>query len=250
MSITLSLDGQVAVVTGATRGIGRGIAETLAKAGAAVALIGRDTARLAEVEAAITEAGGRAKSWALDVGDPSAIQGVFKEIPRDLGSLDILVNNAGITRDNILLRMKPDEWNDVLETNLTGVFHCMQGAARAMLKARAGKIINLTSVSAQRGNIGQANYAASKAGVIALTKSAAKEFAARGVQVNAIAPGLIETDMTSAMTEEVRDGLLANLPMGRLGTVDEIANAVLFLASPWSSYITGEVLIVDGGLAM
>lgn len=250
MSLTVSLEGKVAVVTGATRGIGRGIAETLAKADATVALIGRDTERLADVEGAITDAGGRAKAWALDVANPEAISSVFKEIPRELGSLDILVNNAGITRDNILLRMKPDEWNDVLETNLTGVFHCMQGAARTMLKARSGHIINLTSVSAQRGNIGQANYAASKAGIIALTKSAAKEFAARGVRVNAIAPGLIETDMTSAMTEEVREALLANLPMGRLGTVDEIANAVLFLASPWSSYITGEILIVDGGLAM
>lgn len=250
MSVAVELTGQVAVVTGATRGIGRGVATALAAAGARVAMLGRNEALLEEGAAAIREKGGEARVYTVDVADAEAVQTVFKAIVADFGALDILVNNAGITRDNILLRMKPDEWKDVLDTNLNGVFHCMQAAARTMLKARSGKIINLTSVSALRGNVGQANYTASKAGIIALTKSSAKEFAARGVTVNAVAPGLIETEMTADMTDEVREYLLANLPMGRLGTVDEVANAVLFLASPFSNYITGHVLLVDGGLAM
>ncbi len=250
MSVAVELTGQVAVVTGATRGIGRGVATALAAAGARVAMLGRNEALLDEGAAAIREKGGEARVYTVDVADAEAVQTVFKAIVADFGALDILVNNAGITRDNILLRMKPDEWKDVLDTNLNGVFHCMQAAARTMLKARSGKIINLTSVSALRGNVGQANYTASKAGIIALTKSSAKEFAARGVTVNAVAPGLIETEMTADMTDEVREYLLANLPMGRLGTVDEVANVVLFLASPFSNYITGHVLLVDGGLAM
>lgn len=250
MSVTIDLAGKNAVVTGATRGIGRATAVRLAAAGAALALIGRNTDLLSEVKAEITAAGGSAHTYALDVADGSAVAAAFKQIGKDLGGVDVLVNNAGITRDNIVLRMKEDEWSDVLATNLNGTFHCTQAAARFMLKARAGKIINLTSVSAMHGNIGQANYAASKAGVIALTKSTAKEFAARGVQVNAVAPGLIETDMTQAMTDEVKDVLLASVCLGRLGRAEEVADAVLFLASPCSDYITGQVMIVDGGLAM
>ncbi len=250
MSVSIDLAGRQAIVTGASRGIGRTVAVELARAGAKVALFARDAGRLDDVASEVEELGGAPIVRSVDIADPASIREAVTEVAKEAGGLDILVNNAGITRDNLLLRMKEEEWNDVLATNLSGTFHCLQAASRFLMKSKAGRVINLASVSAMRGNPGQANYTASKAGVIALTKSAAKELASRGVTVNAVAPGLIETDMTEAMGDEVKSSLVSNLPLGRLGAAPEVAAAVVFLASPLASYITGHVLVVDGGLAM
>jgi 3-oxoacyl-[acyl-carrier protein] reductase len=240
----------VALVTGASRGIGRAIALELARSGAAVAVAARDAGRVGAVVAEIEAAGGRARALALDVADADSTSAAFKELLDAEGRIDVLVNNAGITRDNLMLRMKAEEWDTVLATNLTGLFRLTQLALKPMLKQRAGRVINVTSVVGLTGNAGQANYAASKAGVVGFTRSVAREVATRGITVNAVAPGFIETDMTAAMTDKAREAVAGAIPMGRVGTPEDVAAAVGFLASDAAGYITGQVLSVDGGCHM
>jgi 3-oxoacyl-[acyl-carrier protein] reductase len=244
------LEGRVSLVTGASRGIGRAIAAALAAEGAHVVLGGRDAARLAEAVEAIRGAGGSAEALALDVADRASVEGAVASVLRSRGRIDHLVNNAGVTRDNLLLRMKDEEWQQVLATNLTGVFLCTQAALRPMLKQRSGRIVSITSVVGLGGNAGQANYAASKAGIVGFTKSVAREVASRGITANAIAPGFIETDMTAAMTDKAREAVLGAIPMGRVGGVEDVAAAVRFLVSDAAAYVTGQVLAVDGGFHM
>ncbi len=243
----IDLVGRNAIVTGSTRGIGRAIAESLAAAGARVAVVGRDQARAAEAAAAI---GNNARGFAADVSDPASVVALIEAVEKEFGQVDILVNNAGLTRDNILFRLKDDDWDQVLDANLRGAFVAIRAAARGMIKRRWGRIINIASVVGITGNKGQANYAASKAGLIGLTKSVAKELGSRNVLVNAVAPGFIETDMTAAMTAEARAGLAGQIPLERLGTPQDIAGVVTFLASEQAAYITGQVLVVDGGMVM
>ena len=243
----IDLVGRNAIVTGSTRGIGRAIAESLAAAGARVAVVGRDQARAAEAAAAI---GNNARGFAADVSDPASVVALIEAVEKEFGQVDILVNNAGLTRDNILFRLKDDDWDQVLDANLRGAFVAIRAAARGMIKRRWGRIINIASVVGITGNKGQANYAASKAGLIGLTKSVAKELGSRNVLVNAVAPGFIETDMTAAMTPEARAGLAGQIPLERLGTPQDIAGVVTFLASEQAAYITGQVLVVDGGMVM
>jgi 3-oxoacyl-[acyl-carrier protein] reductase len=245
-----TLGGRVSVVTGASRGIGRAIALRLARGGATVAVCARDAARLEEVVREIREAGGEAATYALDVSDAGSVSACIERVLADHGRIDHLVNNAGVTRDNLLLRMKPEEWDSVLATNLTGAFRCTQQVLRPMLKQRSGRIVNVTSVVGLTGNAGQANYAASKAGMIGFTKSVAREVASRGITANAVAPGFIETDMTAAMTEKAREAILTSIPMGRVGSPGDVAEAVAFLVSDASGYLTGQVLSVDGGFHM
>lgn len=247
MSHTIDLSGQVALVTGSTRGIGHAIAVALHRAGAKVAVHGRDAAKAAEVAAAI---GAGTVGVAGDIADAAQVDAMIGEVERALGPIGILVNNAGLTRDNLLLRLTPDDWDTVLDANLKGAFLCTKAAIRAMMKARSGRIINVSSVVGLTGNKGQANYAASKAGLIGFTKAVAKEYASRGVLVNCIAPGFIETDMTSGLPADARAALLEEIALGRLGAPEDIAGAVLYLASPLAAYVTGQVLVVDGGMVM
>ena len=245
--MNIDLSGRTALVTGSTRGIGRGIAETLASAGARVAIVGRDASRAGEVAAVI---GREAAGFQCDVADVASVTAMVESVEKAFGQIDILVNNAGLTRDNILFRLKDDDWDTVLDANLRGAFVAIRAASRGMMKRRWGRIINIASIVGITGNKGQANYAASKAGLIGLTKSVAKELASRNILINAVAPGFIETDMTAAMAAEARAALAGQIPLERLGTPSDIAGAVAFLASDYAAYITGQVLVVDGGLVM
>jgi 3-oxoacyl-[acyl-carrier protein] reductase len=242
------LEGKVAVITGARRGIGRAIALKLAQNGADCVLIARTAPD--ELAQEISAMGRRALSLSVDVADDKAVESAFKQIASDFGTIDILVNNAGITDDGLLIRMKLEQWNRVLETNLTGTFLCTKAAVRPMLKGSTGRIINISSVVGQMGNAGQANYAASKAGIIGFTKSVAKELGSRGITVNAIAPGFITTDMTAELGDEAKAMLIGQIPLGALGEADDVAEAALFLSSAGARYITGQVLNVDGGMVM
>jgi 3-oxoacyl-[acyl-carrier protein] reductase len=241
------VEGRVALITGASRGIGRAIAMTLAARGAAVVAAAREEHARPTVEA-ICAAGGRAEAISLDVTDAEAVEAAVAAVVAKAGRIDILVNNAGIARDQLVLRMKRADWDAVIDTDLTATFTCTQAVLRPMLKQRGGRIVNITSVVGQAGNPGQANYAAAKAGLIGFTKSVALEVASRGITVNAVAPGLIETDMTKALAAGARDEWAGRIPLRRLGTPDDIASAVAFLASDEASYITGHVLAVNGGM--
>jgi 3-oxoacyl-[acyl-carrier protein] reductase len=244
----VELQGQVALVTGGSRGIGLAIAEELANAGARIAVVARDEARAQAAAEGLPGEGHR--GYGCDVADPEAVNALVKRVEEELGSLDVLVNNAGVTRDNVLMRLKDDDWNAVIDTNLRGAFNTIRAASRGMMKRRRGRVINITSVVGITGNKGQSNYAASKAGVIGLTKAVAKELASRGVLVNAVAPGYIETDMTADLPDAARDALMGQIALGRLGRPQDIAPAVRFLAGPGAQYITGQVLVVDGGMVM
>nr|UCQ29969.1 3-oxoacyl-ACP reductase FabG [Edwardsiella piscicida] len=243
----MSLEGKIALVTGASRGIGRAIAETLVARGARV--IGTATSDKG-AEAISAYLGDNGMGMALNVTDSASIDSMLERVRAEFGEIDILVNNAGITRDNLLMRMKDDEWQDILDTNLTSVFRLSKAVMRAMMKKRCGRIITIGSVVGTMGNAGQANYAAAKAGLIGFSKSLAREVASRGITVNVVAPGFIETDMTRALSDEQRGGILAAVPAGRLGDAKEIAYAVAFLASDEAAYITGETLHVNGGMYM
>lgn len=243
-------EGKVAVVTGAARGIGQEISKRLAQEGADVALCDLQAEWLAETAGIVEGLGRKALSLAVDVGDSEAVNACINEVIKVFGKVDIMVNNAGITKDTLLVRMLDDDWDAVLRVNLKGTFLFSRAVAKHMMKQRSGAIINIASISGVIGTAGQANYAASKAGVIALTKSTANELASRGVRANAIAPGFISSKMTDALSEDVRKQYLSRIPLGRFGTVEDIANAVVFLASEQSSYMTGQTLHVNGGMVM
>jgi len=242
------LAGQVALVTGASRGIGRAIAEELARAGARVAVTARAEDRAAAAAAALPGEGHR--GYGCDVADAAAVEATVRRVEAELGPIDVLVNNAGITADDLVVRLTDEAWARVLDTNLKGAFHTIRAVARGMLRRRRGRIINVTSVVGLVGNRGQANYAASKAGLVGLTKAVAKELAGRGVLCNAVAPGFIETEMTAALAEPAREALVRQIPLGRLGTPADVAAVVRFLAGPGAAYITGQVVVVDGGMVM
>jgi 3-oxoacyl-[acyl-carrier protein] reductase len=243
-----SLKDKVALITGASQGIGRDTALALAEAGAKVAVAARNEEKLSALVGEITAAGGAAFAVKMDVADAEQVKAGFKQVLDKFARLDILVNNAAITRDGLAMRMKPDDWDSVLRTNLTGAHLCIQQALPPMMKARAGRIINISSVVAQSGNAGQANYVAAKAGLIGLTKAIAIEIASRNITVNAVAPGFIETPMTAVLPDKVKEEMKARIPLGRMGSAREIAAAIVFLASDEAAYITGHVLNVNGGL--
>ena len=247
----IDLTGKAALVTGGSRGIGKAIALRLARQGADVAFSFKGNAAAADGTAGEIEAlGRRAVAIQADVSDPAAADGVVKRALDELGKVDILVNNAGITRDDLIMRMSQEAWREVLETNLFGAFWMIKAVSRPMLKARGGRIINMTSVSGQAGQTGQANYSAAKAGLIGLTKATARELASRGITVNAVAPGFVLTELTQDLPDALKDEITSRTPLGRFGTTEEIADAVAFLASDEAGYITGQVLAVDGGLVM
>jgi 3-oxoacyl-[acyl-carrier protein] reductase len=247
MTMSIDLSGRSALVTGSTRGIGRAIAECLVGCGAKVAVVGRDVARASEVAG---ELGERAAGFACEIADPASVTKLVSDVEAAFGAVDILVNNAGLTRDNIILRLSEEDWDAVLSANLKGAFVAMKAATRGMMKRRWGRIINVASVVGIIGNRGQSNYAASKAGLIALTKSVAKELASRNVLANVVAPGFIDTDMTRALTDEQRKALGSQIPLERFGAAQDVAGVVAFLASEHASYMTGQVLVVDGGMIM
>ncbi len=246
----MSLQGRVAIVTGAAQGIGRAIAETLAEAGADVVVADLDPTRSKDTVAAVEKAGRKALNLKVNVADANDTKAMAEQVIKDWGKIDILVNNAGITRDGLLLRMKEEDWNLVLQVNLNGTFHCTKAVLQPMTKQRYGRIVNIASIVGAMGNIGQANYAASKAAVIGFTKTVAREYASRNVTVNAVAPGFIDTAMTQGLAAEVKEALQKQIPLARLGTPADIANAVRFLVSEDASYITGHVLHVNGGMLM
>jgi 3-oxoacyl-[acyl-carrier protein] reductase len=247
----MRFENQVAVVTGAGRGIGHAIAVRLASEGARVASVSRTETNAQKTAEEINGTrADAAKPYAVDVADHASVQRIGSQILEDFGRVDILVNNAGVTRDGLSMRMPVEDWDTVLDTNLKGAFNFVQALMRPMIKQRSGRIINISSVIGLIGNAGQANYSASKAGLIGLTKSLARELASRGITVNAIAPGLIETDMTGALSEEIRQAILQKIPIGKLGQPDDIAGAVAYLASAEAKYVTGQVLTVDGGMVM
>jgi 3-oxoacyl-[acyl-carrier protein] reductase len=241
------LTGRIAVVTGASRGIGRAIARALASQGAVVCAAARDD-NAADTVSEIVGAGGKAERFTVDVTDTAAVEALFGAVLARHGRVDVLVNNAGIARDQLMLRMKREDWDAVLQTNLTAAFTCVQAVLKPMVRQRSGRIISISSVVGQMGNAGQANYAASKAGLIGFTKAVALEVASRNVTVNVVAPGMIETDMTQAIADKAREALVGRIPLGRLGAPDEVAAAVAFLASDEAAYITGQVLAVNGGM--
>ena len=244
----MELKGQVALVTGGSRGIGLAIAQSLAEGGAAVAVVARDEERARSAAAGLPGDGHR--GYSADVADSASVDAMVKQVETEMGSIDILVNNAGVTRDNILMRLKDEDWQAVIDTNLRGAFNTIRAASRGMMKRRAGRIVNITSVVGITGNKGQSNYAASKAGLIGLTKSVARELASRNILVNALAPGYIETDMTADLPEAARESLVGSIALGRLGQPEDIAGVVRFLAGPAAAYMTGQVLVVDGGMVI
>jgi 3-oxoacyl-[acyl-carrier protein] reductase len=245
-----NLTDKVAIVTGASRGIGEAIAKQLSSCGAKIILIARNSDQLVAVKETIISNGGIAESFAGDVSNLNSISEIVTNTIDKWGRIDILVNNAGIARDNIIMRMKEDDWDSVMNINLKGCFNGIKSVARPMIKNKAGRIINITSVIGQIGNAGQSNYAASKAGIMGLTKSMAKELGSRNITVNAVAPGYITTDMTNELNDEVKEQLKSSIPLGRLGTPDDVANLVCFLASDEAGYITGQTFNVDGGMVM
>jgi 3-oxoacyl-[acyl-carrier protein] reductase len=246
----MSFNGKVVLVTGGARGIGKAITESFHAAGASVAILGRNAEAAQALAAELTARGARCAGYGCDVSGGAQIDTTVEAVVKDFGKLDVLINNAGVTQDGLFVRMTDEAWNHVLTTNLTGAFQMMRAAARVMLRARSGNIVNISSVVGVIGNAGQANYCAAKAGLIGLSKSAAREFAPRGVRVNVVAPGLVETDMTAKLNDEQKAALLKGVPLARGGTPADIAGAVVFLASDAASYITGQVLCVDGGMAM
>ena len=246
----MSLEGKVAIVTGAAQGIGRAIAEVLARDGADIVVADLDPGRSQETVAAITKLGRRAVNVKVNVAEWNDVKNMTDQVLKDWGKIDILVNNAGVTRDGLLVRMKEEDWNLVLQVNLHGTFHCTKAVLQPMTKQRSGRIVNIASIVGAMGNAGQANYAASKAAVIGFTKSVAREYASRMVTVNAVAPGFVDTAMTQGLQQEVRDTLLKQIPLGRLGQPGDVAEAVKFLASEEAGYITGQVLHVNGGMLM